>query len=107
MTRLKMPPGPAGPSGLTGSEKENAMERVERKDKTRDIARDKPRDPSREPPTGAPAAGSEPPAGAGDRMRDLISLCKRRGFLFPSSELYGGLNACWDYGPLGVELKNN
>jgi glycyl-tRNA synthetase len=83
------------------------MERVERKDKTRDIARDKPRDPSRQPPTGAPAAGSEPPAGAGDRMRDLISLCKRRGFLFPSSELYGGLNACWDYGPLGVELKNN
>ena len=45
--------------------------------------------------------------GASDRMQDLISLCKRRGFLFPSSELYGGLNACWDYGPLGVEFKNN
>ncbi|HEX9414728.1 MAG TPA: glycine--tRNA ligase [Ktedonobacterales bacterium] len=45
--------------------------------------------------------------GASDRMHELISLSKRRGFLFPSSELYGGLNACWDYGPLGVEFKNN
>ena len=35
----------------------------------------------------------------------LVSLCKRRGFIFPNSEVYGGLNACWDYGPLGVELK--
>jgi glycyl-tRNA synthetase len=42
-----------------------------------------------------------------DRMQDLISLCKRRGFIFPSSEIYGGINAVWDYGPLGVELKNN
>jgi glycyl-tRNA synthetase len=37
----------------------------------------------------------------------LVSLCKRRGFIFPSSEIYGGINSCWDYGPLGVELKNN
>jgi glycyl-tRNA synthetase len=36
----------------------------------------------------------------------LVSLCKRRGLIFPSSEIYGGLNSCWDYGPLGVELKN-
>lgn len=36
---------------------------------------------------------------------DLLSLCKRRGFVFQSSEIYGGLNSCWDYGPLGVELK--
>jgi glycyl-tRNA synthetase len=42
-----------------------------------------------------------------DRMQDIISLCKRRGFIFPSSELYGGLNAVFDYGPLGVEFKNN
>lgn len=42
-----------------------------------------------------------------DRMQDIISLCKRRGFIFPGSELYGGLNAVFDYGPLGVELKNN
>ena len=42
-----------------------------------------------------------------DRMQDLMSLSKRRGFLFPSSEIYGGINACWDYGPLGVEFKNN
>ncbi len=42
-----------------------------------------------------------------DRMQDIISLSKRRGFIFPSSEIYGGLNAVYDYGPLGVELKNN
>lgn len=40
-------------------------------------------------------------------MQDLVSLCKRRGFIFQSSEIYGGLGSCWDYGPLGVELKNN
>jgi glycyl-tRNA synthetase len=40
-------------------------------------------------------------------MDKLVSLCKRRGYLFQSSEIYGGLNSCWDYGPLGVELKNN
>jgi glycyl-tRNA synthetase len=37
----------------------------------------------------------------------LVSLCKRRGFIFQSSEIYGGIASCWDYGPLGVELKNN
>ena len=42
-----------------------------------------------------------------DRMQDIISLCKRRGYVFPSSEIYGGLNAVFDYGPLGVEFKNN
>ena len=41
------------------------------------------------------------------RMEDLVSLCARRGFIFPSGELYGGINGFWDYGPLGVELKNN
>ncbi len=40
-------------------------------------------------------------------MQELVSLCKRRGFIFQSSEIYGGLGSCWDYGPLGVELKNN
>jgi glycyl-tRNA synthetase len=40
-------------------------------------------------------------------MEKLVSLCKRRGFIFQSSEIYGGLNGFWDYGPLGVELKNN
>ncbi|MBC77264.1 MAG: glycine--tRNA ligase [Halobacteriovoraceae bacterium] len=40
-------------------------------------------------------------------MADLVSLCKRRGFIFQSSEIYGGLGSCWDYGPLGIELKNN
>lgn len=41
------------------------------------------------------------------RMDKIVSLCKRRGFLFPSSEIYGGIANGWDYGPLGVELKNN
>ena len=40
-------------------------------------------------------------------LETLYSLCKRRGFVFQSAEIYGGLNACWDYGPLGVELKRN
>ncbi len=42
-----------------------------------------------------------------ETMEKLVSLCKRRGFIFPSSEIYGGLNGFWDYGPLGVELKRN
>jgi glycyl-tRNA synthetase len=40
-------------------------------------------------------------------METIVSLCKRRGFIFPGSEIYGGLGGFWDYGPLGVELKNN
>ena len=40
-------------------------------------------------------------------LQTLTSLCRRRGFLFQSSEIYGGLASTWDYGPLGVELKNN
>lgn len=40
-------------------------------------------------------------------LEKIKSLCKRRGFIFPSSEVYGGLESTWDYGPLGVELKNN
>ncbi len=46
-------------------------------------------------------------AKAPDRMDTIVGLCKRRGLVFPSSEIYGGLRASWDYGPLGVELKNN
>jgi glycyl-tRNA synthetase len=42
-----------------------------------------------------------------DDMDKLVSLCKRRGIIFPSSEIYGGINGFWDYGPLGVELKRN
>lgn len=41
------------------------------------------------------------------KMEKIVSLCKRRGFIFQSSEIYGGLNGCWDFGPLGVELKRN
>src|SRR6201996_3683490 len=46
-------------------------------------------------------------AARSDRMDTIVSLSKRRGFVYPSSEIYGGLRASWDYGPLGVELKNN
>jgi glycyl-tRNA synthetase len=46
-------------------------------------------------------------AGADQTMEKLVALCKRRGFVFGSSEIYGGLNSCWDFGPLGVELKRN
>ncbi|HNV75189.1 MAG TPA: glycine--tRNA ligase, partial [Gemmatimonadaceae bacterium] len=42
-----------------------------------------------------------------DVMEKLVSLCKRRGFIFQSSEIYGGAGSVWDYGPLGVELKKN
>ncbi len=42
-----------------------------------------------------------------DLMKEVISLCKQRGFVFQSSEIYGGLKSCYDYGPLGVELKRN
>ncbi len=54
-----------------------------------------------------------PPADPNDvqpavaNLETIVSLSKRRGFIFPSSEIYGGINAVWDYGPLGVELKNN
>ena len=40
-------------------------------------------------------------------LATLVSLCKRRGFIFQSSEIYGGLNSCWDYGPLGAQFKLN
>jgi glycyl-tRNA synthetase len=47
------------------------------------------------------------PAASGNLMEAIVSLAKRRGFVFPSSEIYGGLNGFFDYGPLGAELKKN
>lgn len=44
---------------------------------------------------------------AAKNLDDIVSLCKRKGFIFPSAEIYGGLQGVYDYGPLGVELKNN
>jgi glycyl-tRNA synthetase len=41
------------------------------------------------------------------KMDDIVSLCKRRGIIFPGSDVYGGLSGTWDYGPLGVTLKRN
>ena len=46
-------------------------------------------------------------ANGSDVMEKVVSLCKRKGFIFQSSEIYGGLSGCWDYGPLGVELLRN
>ena len=48
--------------------------------------------------------GTPAPVG---KLDTLVSLCKRRGFIFQSSEIYGGINGFWDYGPLGCELKSN
>ena len=50
---------------------------------------------------------AEQPNTNAQRMEKIVSLCKRRGFIFQASEIYGGLNGVWDYGPLGVELKRN
>jgi len=50
---------------------------------------------------------SDDPGPSVANLDTIVSLSKRRGFVFPSSEIYGGINAVWDYGPLGVELKNN
>ncbi|MCB9864518.1 MAG: glycine--tRNA ligase, partial [Phycisphaerales bacterium] len=46
-------------------------------------------------------------AKSSEKMEKITSLCKRRGFIFQSSEIYGGIGGFWDYGPLGVELKRN
>ncbi len=58
-----------------------------------------------------PAQGAADQSGDTDRnplsMDTLVSLCASRGFIYPSSEVYGGIAGFWDYGPLGVELKNN
>ena len=57
--------------------------------------------------TDAPTSDPNDVAPAVADLDTIVSLSKRRGFIFPSSEIYGGINAVWDYGPLGVELKNN
>jgi glycyl-tRNA synthetase len=54
-----------------------------------------------------PEAATKAPTPTKVSMDKLVSLCKRRGFVFQSSEIYGGFNGVWDYGPLGAELRNN
>src|SRR5271165_1805942 len=51
--------------------------------------------------------GESPPAGDVATMEKIVSLCKRRGFVFPSSEIYGGVGSTYDYGHYGVLLKSN
>ncbi len=55
----------------------------------------------------AAAAPALPNAEPVKDMKEIVALCKRRGFIFAASDIYGGINGFWDYGPLGVELKNN
>jgi glycyl-tRNA synthetase len=57
-------------------------------------------EPAAKPQSNAPVTPSQ-------RIANIVSLAKRRGFVFPASEIYGGLNGFWDFGPLGVQLKNN
>src|SRR6187431_3470514 len=54
------------------------------------------------PPSTMTESAREP-----ELMQKIVSLCKRRGFVFQSSEIYGGLKSAYDYGPMGVELKRN
>src|SRR5438093_11519273 len=58
-------------------------------------------------PEHAPMEKSQPAAPALDLMKEIVSLSKQRGFVFQSSEIYGGLKSAYDYGPLGAELKRN
>ncbi len=53
------------------------------------------------------SAASSGGAGGAKSMDDLMALCKRRGFIFQASDIYGGINGFWDYGPLGAQLKKN
>jgi len=52
----------------------------------------------------SPAANSPAPEVPAKTMEQIVALCRRRGFVFQSSEIYGGINGFWDYGPLGTEL---
>src|SRR4051795_9890604 len=66
--------------------------------------------PADRQPDGAPVPSDTPaPARTADpgRLEKVVNLCKRRGIVFPSGEIYGGTRSAWDYGPLGVELKDN
>ena len=59
------------------------------------------------PPARRPARSPVPASPSAARNDAVVNLSKRRGFVFPSSEIYGGTRSAWDYGPLGVELKEN
>lgn len=54
-----------------------------------------------------PAEKAETQTAIEKNMKEIVALCKRRGFIFQASDIYGGINGFWDYGPLGTELKNN
>src|SRR5699024_7813949 len=54
-----------------------------------------------------PSPGDPRGQGPASRLDNVIALAKKRGFVFPSGEIYGGTRSAWDYGPLGVEIKEN
>src|SRR5262245_21313441 len=54
-----------------------------------------------------PEPAQKPAASATTSMDEIMALCKRRGFVYQASEIYGGINGFWDYGPLGAQLKKN
>ena len=60
-----------------------------------------------QPNPATPQTDVPDPGASVEKLDTIVSLAKRRGFVYPSSEIYGGINAGWYYGPLGVELKNN
>ncbi len=60
-----------------------------------------------DPAAAQPASQSAPTATSPKSMDEIMSLCKRRGFIYQASEIYGGINGFWDYGPLGAQLKKN
>jgi glycyl-tRNA synthetase len=63
---------------------------------------------SEQPPSQSnPPEQTNPANPANKSMEEIVALCKRRGFVYPASEIYGGINGFWDYAPLGVQLKNN
>jgi len=62
---------------------------------------------SLEPSSPRPAAGAAPAAGDPARFDAVVNLCKRRGFVFPSAEIYGGIRSTYDYGPLGAQMLRN
>jgi len=64
-------------------------------------------DPVTDPAAGGPSGDDAPAPSVEPTLPTIVELCKKRGIIFPSSEIYGGFRSTWDYGPLGVELKEN
>ena len=104
--RRRCPP-PDGRSGTGRSEPPTRSARIGRTAQPLRVSLPRPRDPPEPLVTAEPTDPNAVAPAVAEPRAPIVSLSKRRGFIFPSSEIYGGINAVWDYGPLGVELKNN